>query len=417
MFVRGVRIVTSKDMSISMARFSWVRWFAVCITLGGALATIASACSDPASDETASDGGADDVTTNDVAASDARSLPADGSVPDDAPVDAVVDDGTAPDADAADDGTSPGDSGGGPEILLAHGQKLPSAVAVDGTSIYWGNQGDGTIMKCPLAGCGDGGAPEVIAKSAGMPQALVLTSTDIYWVSFFGGVRKCPKSGCPDAGPYDFPADKGFGIAVDATRVYWTELTSDVATGRVAACPLSGCADASILYEGAEGPAYGIAVDATNVYWPNTKEGRVYSAPLTGVPDGGAPRLLAQGYSPAHTALTTTSLFFSNQANPGTVSVVPLDAGPDGSTATTFADGQEHVRALVVDQTNSTLYWAAAGTGNVDGGVFRCPTAGCPDAGPIAFAVHQGGPVSVAIDTSFVYWANRTDGTVWKRAK
>jgi hypothetical protein len=70
-------------------------------------------------------------------------------------------------------------------MVLASGQAYPAATAVDATSIYWTAEGDGTVMKLPLAG----GTPTVLASVPGSPGA-------------------------------------GKGIAVDATSVYWTDWTS-----------------------------------------------------------------------------------------------------------------------------------------------------------------------------------------------
>jgi hypothetical protein len=296
---------------------------------------------------------------------------------------------------------------------LAQGQSFPVGIAIDDTSIYWGNSGDGRIMTCPLSGCVDGGTPKLIAQGQIVPYGLAVSGSDVFWVDFFGAVRKCPKTGCLDAGPYSFPASSGAGIALDSTNIYWTEFTS----GRVAACPLSGCGNASVLYQGAAGPTYGIAVDSTHVYWPNNTQGRLYSAPITGVPDGGAPTLLAVSGDPNYATVSPSSIYWTVSTDPGTVQTAPLNAGLDGSVPTILAAGQRHPKAVVLDPACGTLYWASSGPLNLGGGVYRCPITGCPDSGPAAFAANQDGPVWVAVDTSYVYWADYTTGTVWKRAK
>ena len=35
---------------------------------------------------------------------------------------------------------------------LASGQHLPASLALDGTYVYWGSVGDGTVKKVPLGG-------------------------------------------------------------------------------------------------------------------------------------------------------------------------------------------------------------------------------------------------------------------------
>jgi hypothetical protein len=48
--------------------------------------------------------------------------------------------------------------------------------------------------------------------------------------------------------------------------------------------------------------------------------------------------------------------------------------------------------------------------------VYRCSVGGCKGA-PYPFAPNQSGSNQLAQDNSYVYWANRYDGTIWKQHK
>jgi hypothetical protein len=88
---------------------------------------------------------------------------------------------------------------GGTAVTLASGQDGPHRIAVDSTSVYWMNSGDGfangddVVMKVPLGG----GTPVMLASR---PYSAL--------------------------GPRE-----SYGIAVDATSVYWA---SDIQQGTVA---------------------------------------------------------------------------------------------------------------------------------------------------------------------------------------
>lgn len=304
--------------------------------------------------------------------------------------------------------------GGQPAILLAQGLDKPTSLAVDGTDFYVGTSSQ--VLRCPLSGCPDAG-PTTIA-SASSVWGLRLSATTVFFSEFFGGVKSCPKSGCGDAGPTVFPATSAAGIAIDDANLYWTEFTP----GRVASCPQSGCTDASVIYKGASGPTYGVEVDSTYVYFSNNSQGKVFRAPLGGVPDGGAPELLAKATNPAYMAKSKDQIFVTNQADPGAVYVLPRAGNPDGGAASAFASSLVHARTVAVDEVCQNVFFAALGRDNTpvstDGGaLFRCPLAGCPDAGPEVIAKNQPGAWSVVVDDQYVYWANYDEGTVWKRAK
>jgi hypothetical protein len=95
-------------------------------------------------------------------------------------------------------------------------------------------------------------------------------------------------------------------------------------------------------------------------------------------------------------------------------SVVASDVAPH-VVATGVVDGT----GLAFDSARSDVYWAAGGDsshGNVAGGVYHCPGAGCGASEPEVLG--SGSRVtSVASDDSHVYWTDTTRGDVWKAPK
>ncbi len=308
--------------------------------------------------------------------------------------------------------------GGGP-LLIASGQKNPTGIAVDGTMVYWANSGDGTVVKCPLAGCQ--GNPISVGKGSA-PFSLLVDGNSVYWVNLFSSIQKCPLAGCGNNPPVTYAKGntKAAGIAINATTLYWTE----VETGYVASCPLAGCDSANVLYAGPAGPSYGIAMDSSYLYWLNNYTADVLRAPLMGVPDGGTPMLLAHGTGgEAFATIDSSQIYWTEYSEPGSVLAVPLTGLPDGGTPQVFASGQAHPKGIVVDKGCGKLYWVTSGTGKVnDAGVdpssavFRCSASGCSGS-PTVFAPNQRGPIYLTQDHDYVYWSNYSDGTVWRQHK
>jgi hypothetical protein len=66
-----------------------------------------------------------------------------------------------------------------PTFLQATGST--SGLAVDGTSIYWGDPVAGAVYRCPLAGCGDAAAPTPIATSLGHVNSLAIGGSLLFY--------------------------------------------------------------------------------------------------------------------------------------------------------------------------------------------------------------------------------------------
>jgi hypothetical protein len=78
---------------------------------------------------------------------------------------------------------------------------------------------------------------------------------------------------------------------------------------------------------------WGIAIDATNVYWTNNGDGTVMTVPIAGA-DGGGPTMLASGQAlPTQIAVDATSIYWADQG------AMSLEGGGGGTTATAVYSG------------------------------------------------------------------------------
>src|SRR5450432_2350330 len=118
-------------------------------------------------------------------------------------------------------------TGGGARKVIAMAQNLPNALAVDGTSIYWGNDGDRTVMKQALAG----GAAAVLVPAPtdtdpkNVVNALLIDQTTLY-IGRGLDTYKVPTTGGTLVQLSHSPAvDLGYpsAFALDATHLFQTE--------------------------------------------------------------------------------------------------------------------------------------------------------------------------------------------------
>jgi hypothetical protein len=200
-------------------------------------------------------------------------------------------------------------------------------------------------------------------------------------------------------------ADDPVDIAVDGSSVYWTDTRNNDgpgAHGAIMKCPITGCgAIPTVLASGQRNP-HGITVDKSAVYWTNSVEpGAVLKVPISG--GSGSPSIIASDQVvPTAIAVDRSNVYWTNGSGNafGKNSVMRIALA--GGTPVVVAPRQVSLGdRLVVDQ--DCIYWTRYG------GVVRAPKDGQRAAvqwGPVSYGV-----VSVAVDSTHVYLANRGPGS------
>ena len=308
-----------------------------------------------------------------------RPTSADGS--DDAPGDAVLQDGPPRD----------GGTAFGPSLAIARTAPGLRGVGVDLTRVYFANESTGEIRSAPKAGDGSGGSTIVVATFK--PTDLAVDATRIYWID---------KSAANLASSSVFKSSKKDGTDVVPGPNYNVSVRMTLAAGHAFTSTMTASSvwyvmrDGTGLDPGSFGPsATCIVSDGATVFYG--RAGVLRSFPE---PDGGPPLATTDA---TDLVVDDTALYWITASG----AVQKLDKDKRGGTPTVLAAGVSGLARIALDEKN--VYVTAWGLGADTGRVIQIPKAGGP-AVDLVKGLHE--PWGIVVEATGLFVTNHGDGTV-----
>jgi hypothetical protein len=229
--------------------------------------------------------------------------------------------------------------GGAPFTALLDTNFGPTSFAVDSTNLYW-TEGCGPsicyVMQRPITG-----APQSIVGGGGLhgggggPAPVVVDATNIYYSDLSYQPTDAGPSGAPVSGIYRVPIGGGdvvtlvpgmsaASLAVDSANVYfaagyYSGVPEDGAAylGAISRVPIGGGPVTTVAADQQAINFYfslsAIATDGVDVYWVTPSA--IMEAPV----QGGTPVALAAAENPTAIAVDSTSVYWVNDVDAGTV--------------------------------------------------------------------------------------------------
>ncbi len=144
-------------------------------------------------------------------------------------------------------------------------------IAVDATDAYW-TTSHGEVYRCAKSGCA--GKPILVMHTLAGLDAIALDDVNVYAAG--AALYSCSKAGCAQPTTLTTSALPSANLVTDGSRLYWTRITDVYPTrGGVFRCAVSGCSAPEMM--AATTQPGGVAVDATRVYWSDTTNGTVFA--------------------------------------------------------------------------------------------------------------------------------------------
>jgi hypothetical protein len=278
-------------------------------------------------------------------------------------------------------------------------------IALSNSTLLWATGCTGVVRRIQT----DGTAESALPAGPHCTPTLALSGANVYWVEFDGpNLMRTAIDGTTGAKIVAVNPLAGaratFGrLTTDATRAYWASdspgsvwfspLDGDHATPTaLAADPDAGLG----VLEPATNP-YGIAVDATHVYWSDRTAGVVKRRALASLGANMAAEVGAIDQKPGDLALDATRVYWVT--GNGFVRSHAKDGSGD---VLTLASGESEAETILVD--DQYVYWARHELGSP---VKRVPKNG--SGAQETLATNQKAPWELTQDCTTIYWTNHNN--------
>jgi sugar lactone lactonase YvrE len=314
----------------------------------------------------------------------------------------------------SDDGEAGGESCAANTVIIASDQPAAytARIAIDDTHAYW-TYGimifdapafeTGSVTRAPLAG----GAPTMVASEQRVPAAIALGRTDVFWIDQYAGtIMKAPKTGGAPTGVVSSFNGNILELEADDDSVYW--LDYDEGGPGVFKAPVGG-GNAIRLATG-EGQLEALALDDTHVYWadhvPETGMNRVMKVPI----DGGVPTVLHSelfgNADLADLAVGPDGVYwngaYGEDAESASIKLMRISLA--GAAPVTLVD-EPGVRHVALN--SRYAYWTVELGDGSSGSIRKVPLNG----GKVSTVVSdQAGLIAIAVDDANVCWLNFANG-------
>ena len=197
-----------------------------------------------------------------------------------------------------------------PEVLAT--PQRPLGLALDSTSVYWADRNSSELRRRPIGG---GAEVKVADSTAGAPIAVAVDATQLFWIGDFTGQVEGAST---DGGTFAVGTNgtSGRDLVLDKTYVYWGAAIDVGMDGKISRAPRSGAGPTELVGM-AKGEPMGLAVDASRLYWTawdrKTDGGIVSAAVYTCSPTGcgaGPTTVAAAQDRPRGIALDETAIYW-----------------------------------------------------------------------------------------------------------
>jgi hypothetical protein len=274
------------------------------------------------------------------------------------------------------------------------GGSMPVGVGSNGASAS-GTASSDTVSSAPGPGL-----PGLVtlAKGQTCPWGMAIDATSVYWTNCgdptSGNVLKVPKAGGEvvtlAAG------DRLSGIAVDSTSVYWVAGTEDASSGAIMKVPVGGGTPTTLASRAGE-PAH-LAVDTSYVYWVEQEPGAIMKVALT----GGAATMVTMARLAWQIALDDANVYWLGQ---GLMSAPKLG----GAAIELTSGGPPMLPTADLAVGAANVYFTSGPPGGTSG-VTTVPSQG--GTVRVVYADASGSftpPGPIAVDATRAYWADGSD--------